>query len=256
MKDVIKTAVLVCIILLILVIVFVVLGRVKYEVEKLSRVDLSNNDPTVRILYNRVKNNTGLRKAYLSNDNLTSSEIIKYFIDNHDDDDIDKKVYEAKKITCQITDTIDFTTSTGKCNVAIINNKTISEFQKKYFNSEIDLVFDDFKYHGYNCKNTGKKYYCLIEDYSPSVYGYSVLDSAYEVKNEVFLYEYYFQIDFNDTDRCLTYFDDDTCSNFSDANKIYVDENIIRNDGVLYCHVFKKKDDSYFLDRSYVVGDI
>lgn len=256
MRDFIKTGILVMFILLIFVIVFIILGHLKHEVSLLSRTELASNDPTVRVLYNRVKNKTDLRKAHLINENLTSDEIIKFVLDNIEQDDYEKKSYEAKKITCQVTKTIDFNTSDSKCNVAIIDNDVFMDYQMKFFNTTNELVFDDFEYKGLTCKNSGKKYYCLIEDFQDKVLGYSSLDKVYEQNDQVVLYEYYLQIDVSDNDRCLKYFDNEYCTNFDSEKRPYIDESIITKDGVLYAHIFKKNNDNYYLEQSFVVGDI
>lgn len=256
MRDFIKTCILVFIILLVFVIVFIVVGHLKHEVELLSRTELSNNDPTVRILYNRVKNKTGLQKAHLVNEDLTSDDIIKFVLDNIEQEDYEKKTIKAEKITCQVTKTIDFITNTGKCNVAIIDNETFMDYQLNYFNTTNELSYEDIEYHGLTCKNSGKKYYCLINDYQDRLLGYSSLDKVYEEKDRIVLYEYYLQIDILDNDRCLKYFDENYCTNYDTEKRPYIDESVIQKDGVLYAHIFKKNEDNYYLEQSFIVGDI
>ena len=53
MKDFIKTILLVCIIGLIGVLVFYVVGNYSYHVKLFMRTDLDMNDPTVQLLFNK-----------------------------------------------------------------------------------------------------------------------------------------------------------------------------------------------------------
>lgn len=255
MKDVAKTSILVGVLLVIFLLVFIILGHLKHEVELLARTELSNNDPIVSILYKRVQNRTDLRRAYLVNTNLTSEDIIKFVLDHIEQEDYKKKTVTPTKITCQVTSTVDFTTNDENCLIAVIDNDTIMEYQKKYFHVENELTFDDIKYHGLYCKNSGKKYYCLIGDYQETVLGYSVLDKAYEEKNRVILYEYYLQVDLNDTERCILYFGQDYCANYKKEERPYLDEKTILEDGVLYGHVFQKDEETYYLEKSFIVAE-
>lgn len=255
MKDVAKTSILVGIFLIILILVFILSGHLKHEVELFARTELSSRDPVVSILYERVQNTTDLRKAYLVNTDLTSEEIIHFVLDHIEQDDYTKKTIKPEKITCQVTSTIDFTTNKDRCTIAVIDNQTFMDYQKKYFHIENELVYEDMRYHGLYCKNSGKKYYCLIGDYQETVLGYSVLDKAYEEKEQVILYEYYLQIDLTDEERCSQYLGSDYCTNYKNADRPYLDEDTIRTYGVLYGHVFKKDDDSYYLEKSFVVAE-
>src|SRR5699024_9230371 len=100
------------------------------------------------------------------------------------------------------------------------------------------------------------KYYCLINDYQDRLLGYSSLDKVYEEKDRIVLYEYYLQIDILDNDRCLKYFDENYCTNYDTEKRPYIDESVIQKDGVLYAHIFKKNGDNYYLEQSFIVGDI
>jgi len=254
MKDVAKTILLTGIILVILVLVFIISGNVKEGVISLSRTELAENDPTVTILYERVKDNTELRKAHLVNTELSSDEIITFVFDNIAKEDYSVKKIEPTKIICQVTDTISFTSS-SECKVAVVDNSKIMEYQKKYFNTENELTYDDIKYHGLYCKNSGKKYYCLINSYTNTVLGYSLFDKAYEEKDKVVIYEYYFQIDLANQDKCLKYFNNDYCTNYSGKDKPSISDEIIKNEGVLYEHIFRKSGEVYYLEESFIVTE-
>ena len=255
MKDVIKTAILVVILLVVSFIVVGINDNIQKGVELLSRTDLPLSDPTIQILYPRIENSTLLRKADLDTSTLSSYEIIEYVFDNLKNDDYKVKKYEATKIYCTINNRIEFTTTSDHCDVIIINNSKFKEYQKTVFNTEYDLIFNDIDYKGYHCKNDGNKYYCLYSKYVDPVLGYSVFQDAYEDKEGVVIHEYYLNVDVSNGNRCLNYFGSDYCSNYSKQERPVIPEDRIKQDGVLFEHRFKKIDDNYYLIRSFVVSE-
>ena len=255
MKDFIKTIILVCIIGLIGVLVFYVVGNYSYHVKMFMRTDLDFSDPTVQILYNRVKNNVHLRKPNLVNTELSSDEIIKFVLDNLNKDDFKDKKIKAEKITCFAAYGVYFTTNNGYCNVRVIDNSVFMNYQKNFFNTEIQLDFVDINYHGLKCENDGKKYYCLINPYFETLLGYSVFEKAFQDKDHIFIQEYYLNIDLKDKDKCLKFFNEEYCSNYTKMDRPVIDEDIIKEKGVLFEHDFISIEDNYYLEKSYAVSE-
>ncbi|MGN1371532.1 MAG: hypothetical protein ACI4XM_04595 [Candidatus Coprovivens sp.] len=254
MKDVVKTFVVVLVVLVVLTITFLVVGNAKYGYELLTTTKLDEKDPTAVVLYDRIKDKTDLRKAEFLSEDLTSEEIVHFVIDNLTKNDYNEKIYEHEKIVCQVTKTIKFTSSTD-CKIRIIDNSVFSNYQKKYFISDNEINFDDFNYHGYDCKNDGKRYYCLIDDYTNTVFGYSSYDSAYKSNNQIAIREYYLQIDLRDINRCINYFGEEFCSNYKGKEKPSLSDKTIKQDGVLYEHIFLKEDESFYLISSSIVNE-
>ncbi|HAB65955.1 MAG TPA: hypothetical protein DCE23_01175 [Firmicutes bacterium] len=254
MKDIVKTTISVSIIIIIILFVYGIIGNLHYGVELLTRTQLSANDPIIGILMERIEANNSLRRAKLVNTDLTSQEIIEFTLDNINENDYSKENVEAVKIVCQVNDKVKFNTNDQACELIVINNSTFMDYQKKYFNTNIPLNYDEIKYHGYYCKNDGEKYYCLTEPFNNNILDYSSYESAYEEKNQIVLRGYYLRIDASDKERCTKYFDNAYCNSYSTNPKPNISEDIIKKDGVLYEHIFKKNDVSYYLERSYIVS--
>lgn len=254
MKDIIKTVFSVLVVMIILIIVLFAVENAKYGIEQLKTTNLDLKDPTVQILYDRVKDNTNLRKAQMISEDLTSQEIIYFTISNLTADDYTSKTVKHEKIVCQVTNTIKFY-SDSDCKIRIIKNSVFYDYQKKYFGTGNELLFDDFSYYGYDCQNDGEKYYCNITKYSSSVLGYSSFASAYKIDDEFHVKEYYIQIDLSDSNRCLIYFNEEYCNNYLKLDKPTLADKTIIGDGVLYEHIFVKVDDAYYLKSSSVVEE-
>ena len=255
MKDFIKTILLVCIIGLIGVLVFYVVGNYSYHVKLFMRTDLDMSDPTVQLLFNRVQSNVHLRKPNLVSSELTSDEIIKFVLDQISTEDYKDKKIKAEKITCFAAYGVYFNTNSGYCNVRVIKNNVFMDYQKKYFNTEIELDYKDINYHGLRCENDGKNYYCLISPYFDTLLGYSVYYDAFQEDNLIYVQEYFLNINLEDKDKCLSYFNEEYCSNYSKMEKPVLDEDLIKEKGVLFEHVFVEADDNYYLERSYAVSE-
>lgn len=255
MKDVLKTITVTGILIIVSLLVVIIFSKVKYNVEKiLSRTDLELNDPTVVILKDRIFNND-LRKAKLIPSELSDEELITFTLSKLDKNDYIEKSIKPVKISCQVTDEIFFTS--GKtCNIIIINNSVFKDYNKKYFDIERDMEYPNVEYEGYNCKNDGKRYYCLVKDYKKKYVSYSTLKDAYETKDEVVIREYYLKIELTNNQRCLSYFSQDICNGNNNSNiSYYIDDEIIKRDGVLYEHTFKRKDNSFYLEESIISSD-
>ena len=253
MKDLLKT----CIVIGIIIIVFsvVVFGQKTSNAQETEkRSELIKSDPTVSLLLPKIDDYKYLRRANINNQTLSSKDIIEFTLDNISKDDYDKKNVKPNKVTCQVTGKIDFITDNGKCNIRVIDNDVFSKYQKKYFGSEMEIQFDDIKYHGYYCKNNGKKYYCFMNDYKDYTLRYSSFDSAYSLNDKFHIREYYLQIDPSDNDKCIKYFGNDYCSNYKNEKDIpKLSDDVIKRDGILYEHVFVKEKDNYYLESNFVV---
>jgi len=255
MRDAIKTVILVVILS---VVGFIAIGfgdNIQKGVELLSRTKLPLSDPTIQILYPRIENNFLLRKPDLDTSNLSSEEIIEYFFDNLTNKDYKTRKVEAVKIYCTISNAIQFISENEKdCNLLVIANSTIKNKQKEVFNTDYDLSFSDIDYKGYQCKNDGKRYYCMKKKYVNHVVGYSVFKDAYEDKDGVVIHEYYLNIDLSKREVCLNYFSNEYCSNYTKMDRQKIDNDKVKQSGVLYEHLFVKDGDNYYLKRSFVVS--
>jgi hypothetical protein len=95
----------------------------------------------------------------------------------------------------------------------------------------------------------------MYNQYTNTVVGYSVFDSAYKVDNKVYIRDYYLQIDYLNKERCSKYFGEEFCIYYHDKEKPSLGKEVIMNDGVLYEHVFAKNGDAYYLETSYIVTE-
>lgn len=255
MKDVIKVGIVSIVVLLLLWLSLFIVGNAEYGIELLSRNKLDYRDPTIQVLFDRIKMTNKMRKANLLNVDLKSEDIIKFTFDNIKNDEYKNKSVDAEKIVCQVTSSISFTIDGNKCNIRIIDNDVFMDYQKKYFNTEIQLQFDNINYNGLSCINDSNKYYCLVNDYTETIIGYSEFDSAYETKDKVIINEYYLQVDLKDNERCKKYFGEEFCNDYKNIERPLINKDIIIEEGVLYEHVFVKNGDSYYLESSFIVSE-
>ena len=228
MKDILKTICLTGIIIIIFILSFVIFSKVKYNVFKMfSRNELALNDPTVLILKSRIEGNK-LRKAQLIPSELSDEELITFTLDNLEENDYQTLHVKPVKITCQVNKEIFFT-SNGMCNIIVFENSKINEYIDKYFNIQRDISYPKIEYEGYSIKD------------------------AYETKDKVVIREYYLNIQLANNQRCLSYFNQGICDS-KDASNIHyhIDDEIIKRDGVLYEHTFKRKDNSFYLEESII----
>lgn len=254
MKDLVKTGIVLGIVFFIILIYFLIIGNVENGVNFFTRTNLTKEDAKVVPLFERINGNNSLRKAKLVNEDLTSDDVVFYVFDHLKEDDYKVKKYEAEKIVCRVTDTISFNTESKNCNVLIIDHQVFYDYQEELYNIDTNIEFKDIVYHGYNCKTDKNKYYCIKNKYNDEIVGYSAFKEAYEEKNMIVLYEFYLRIDLNDEEMCLKYFDSEYCQE-QDKEKKDLNDDVIINNGVLYRHVFKKNDDSYYLEESAIVAE-
>lgn len=254
-KDIAKTCILVCSTLVIILILFFIIGSIKYNVELLIRNELIENDPTVKILFDRINGDTTLRKAKLKISDLTDDEKIIYILENINKEDNEIEKVKSTKKVCTIKENVSFNVEKGDCEILVINNDKIMDYQNKLLGISDYLEFNDFSYRNKECKNDGTKYFCLLKKTNNSILGYSIFDEAYSEKDKVVIREYYLQIDVSNENKCNKYFDKDYCENYLEKEKPIIDEQRIKEDGVLYEHVFKDNDNSYYLEESFVVSE-
>lgn len=254
MKDLAKTGISLGIVFIIIFIYFLIIGNVGNGVNFFTRTNLTKDDDKIVSLFERINGNNSLRKAKLTTDNITSHDVVQYVFDHLKKDDYKVKKYAAEKIVCQITNNVSFYTESNSCNVLIIDHQIFYDYQKELYNIDTNIDFKDIEYHGYNCKIDKEKYYCIKNKYNDGIVGYSAFKEAYEEKDMIVLYEYYLRFDLNDEDMCLKYFDSEYCQE-EDKEKKDLNDDVIINNGVLYRHVFKKSDDSYYLEESAIVAE-
>ncbi len=254
MKTVLKTIVLCVVVVFALFLSIKIHNSTNALTTENSRLELAPNDPTVQLLMNRVNSSDIFRSAGFSTSNLKEDDVIAYVFDNLTKDDYSTKKVEHKKSLCEVTGKILFT-STSDCNVKIISNDVFTSKIKNDFNVDFELSKKTFDYHGHFCKNDGKKYYCLLSKYTYMIKHFSVVKEAYEEDNKLVIKEYYFFVDLNDRDTCNLYLNVDYCEKKNVNEEVVVDEDIIKNNGVLYQHEFEHVDDNYYYLQSFVVSE-
>ncbi len=254
MKDLIKTTILVSSILLISLITIFIIGHIEQGVKMLSRNNLALNDPTVIILQDRILNNNELRQAHLIPNDVANDELIKYALVKIDANAYTFKTIKPSKIVCTVKEGIEFI-SDEECNIRIISNQKIIDFLNQQFNITKSIIFNNLNYQNLSCQNDGTNYYCLETAYDNSIIGYSLLKDAYETKDKTVIHEYYLRIDLKDNKRCLNYFNQDYCQNGQVDQRLPLDDEIIKKDGVLYEHVFAKKDNAFYLVESHITNE-
>jgi hypothetical protein len=255
MRDFIKTWIVTGIVLLCMVVAFFIASNLEQGIEMLTRTELPFSDPDVKLNYDKIANNSDLRRAKLDVNDLTDPEIYKLVIDNLTKDDYSKKTIKADKIVCQVTKKVFFYTDDKECNIRIIKTELFNKYIKDNYNLDKEIEFTNFNYGGYDCRLDGKKYYCEYTSSKKYVQGYSEFISAYKSKDTMVISEYYLQVDLSDGERCNTYFDEEYCADYKKAKRTDIDSKIIKRDGVIYEHVFSLVDGKYYLQQSYVKNE-
>lgn len=255
MRDFIKTWVVTGIVLLCMLVAFFIASNLEQGIEMLTRTELPITDPDVKLNYEKIANNHDLRMAYLDVNSLSEVEIFPLVIDNLGKGDYTKKTIKAEKIVCEVTKKVFFYTDGKECNIRIIKTDVFNKFIKNNYNLDKEIEFTNFNYGGYDCRLDGKKYYCKYTSTKDYVQGYSEFISAYKTKDTLVISEYYLQVDLSDGVRCNTYFDEEYCANYKKEERKDIDSKRIKNDGVIYEHVFSLVDGKYYLQKSYVKNE-
>ena len=141
---------------------------------------ISKTESVSEIAINNLDKLNFFRNADLSVESVTNEDMMKFIFKNLQKDDYKIKNVDPLKIVGQVTDSVSFISS-NTCNVLVINNDKLNGYKDLLFKYEKDLAFDDFSFEKYECKNDGKKYYCLIVDYDEKkdYEEYSVIDSVF-----------------------------------------------------------------------------
>ena len=215
---------------------------------------ISKTESVSEIAIKNLENLNFFRNADLSVDSVSDMDMMKFIFKNLQKDDYKIKDIEPLKIVCQVTDSISFISS-NTCKVLVINNDKLNEYKHLLFKYDKDLVYDDFSFEKYECKNDGKKYYCLIVDYDEkkNYKEYSAIDSVYENKNRVVIYEYYLFYRYN-YESCVKYYEELYCTEDFEGELPKLEDDIIKKYGVYYRHEFIKDNDKLYLEKSYVVS--
>ena len=217
-------------------------------------VKLSITDPDVTILYDKIEKVSELRKASYDSSLASNEDIIKTSIMSLNDEDFETKTVKPNKIICQVTNSISFVSS-KKCKIKIINNDTIMTYQRKIFNTEKELEYIDLEINGLDCKNNGKKYYCLINEYNDNRKNYTVIKDAYKDGEDIIIRDYYLSILIGNNERCLSFFNENYCVN-NGTEEINIDDSKIKDNGSLYVNIFTKNENNeYYLAKSFIANE-
>lgn len=212
---------------------------------------VSLNDEDKRNFQNLVNNNELLRKAYLDNENIDNDEMIKFILTGISPDYYITRLGFNNETICTI-DNIDFSYET-ECLFRVISNDTVMEYQKKIFNTQNRLIYNDMEYKNLECKNNGEAYYCLVKTYENNVNNYSVIDNVYVSDDKYVIRDYYVSIDMNNMKECTDYFNYNYCINYPDMEYMNINENMVKSRGALFEYVFTKDNESYYLDEFHIL---
>lgn len=239
------------------ILVFMIFVSISGGMESYALTDdyeeIVNVDPLVTKLQAMLLNSDELRIASLDSSELTNEMMLKHILLSMNKEDYSVSFIRPEKITCYVTKGIMFT-SEEKCEIRKIKNEKIMEYQKRLFNTSKELQYDEINFQGMHCVNDGEKYYCHINEYVSDIKSYSLIDKVYKHNDNIYMYEYYIMINLADTDKCLKYFTRDYCSNYKDEKNVTLSNDVVKNNGVYYKHIFKLNDmGEYYLSSSEVV---
>ena len=252
MKSIFKTVIVICVTLLLVVTAFLV--KAKIDEKKVDKgTKLSTNDPVVSLLQAQINKNTELRLANLTFESLNGKDFITYALYALDDKEYEIKNYKSDSGLCVVPNSVMFSSNTN-CSIKIMDENKIKELIKELFNKEPTLSTEEFEYKEYFCKYDSGFYYCLINnEYKNNTKYYTYLDEAYEKDDEIYLYEYYLNINLNNQAKCLKFYNSDICNNLGNVEIPELTKEKIKENGVLYKHTFAKEDNKYYLLKSEVV---
>ena len=248
MKKIIITIVSIALVILI---IFNFVGRAKtdtVEQFKVNEIEVDINSETIQKLYSILNQKDDLRKASLNNESLDDETIIKYILVNLNKDDYRDIWVGSVKVICEAAPGVRFNSDHG-CSVRVITKAKMDEYKVKLFNVQREINYSDFEYRGFNCKFNGN-YYCKIDPYEDKSISFSVLDKATKYNNEIYLYEYYLKVNLDQMDDCSKYFSKDYCSNYKGKETPTIVDEVIKNKGVYYRHVFRLGNDGNYYFKS------
>lgn len=213
--------------------------------------EISLNDEEKKQFQNLVNNNELLRKAYFSSDNITNDEMLQFILTGISPENYITRLGGNNGTICSI-DWIDFSYET-ECLFRIITNETIMNFQKKFFNTENELVYNDINYKNLECKNDGVVYYCLVKTYDNNINYYSLIDSVYKDENKYVIRDYYVSINMNNMKECTDYYNYNYCINYPNIDSMHINEDMVKSKGTLFEYVFIKDNDHYYLNNFHIL---
>lgn len=224
----------------------------KFSLEE-NYEELDIQSEQVQNLTNMLTDSNDLRKAYLDVKELSNDEILKHILISLKKDDYKVVNITPVKIMCYVTDGISFV-SDSKCKIWVINNSKIMAYQKKLFNTDKKLSYDEINYQGMHCKNNGKKYYCHITKYTPSDKNFSIIDKVSKNKDEIYIYEYYLNVNLENINKCKQFYPEKLCANYTKVKLSDLTDDVIKDKGVYYKHTFMLNDSGeYYLAYSEVM---
>lgn len=213
---------------------------------------LTFEDKDIAILEDDLYYLKNLRGFYNANDNVDNLFLIQYGLDNLDEGDYTLSNIESKKNLCKASDNISFKSSEN-CDVIVFSNETIKNIIENKIMINQELVFSDIQYKNMDCKNDGSNFYCLLKPYKSSINDYSLVKDIIQKNDKVIIRDYFFSIDVSNFDICSSYYDVAYCSNYIDALKPDLSDDVIKKEGLLYEFVFVKNDNGYFLKSISVI---
>lgn len=250
LNDLKKTTIAVLSVLLFIVLAFAINNMVHKKNTEVKYLDLTVSEEEITKLIEPLNQTSIPRTAYLSTEIMNDETIIKFLFENLNYDELETREIQPQKIICQVNDKISFVSS-NVCNIKVVPNEELNNLSKKFFNITRDIEYKDFTYNGLNCQNDNTAYYCTISPYTNTKRNYSFIADVYETKEELTIYEYYLSIDFANKESCLKLFGRDICDNIKELKELpSLDNDTIKEKGVLYKHTFKMGEDGYYFQES------
>ena len=219
----------------------------------INEKEVDKNSELIKNLYSIVNQKDDLRKASLDNETIDDETVIKYILVNMKKEDYKVVTVQNVKIVCEAAYGIRFN-SNKPCTVRVISNDKMNEYKKKLFNLDRPVNYENIEYRGLDCRNNGTNYYCNETPYTSYSTSYSFIDKATKYNDEVYIYEYYIKVNLDQMDDCMKYFTKDYCENYAKAERPVLVDEVIKNKGVYYRHVFKLgANNNYYLKSSNIV---
>lgn len=278
MKDFVKTLVGVGATLLIIIVTFFGISFFTKISEIIKTESIALNDPMVSLNIDKLTMDDHLRIASFKSSELESDYIIKYIFSVLTEDDYKEKDYKKRnednkkssikassyknsksiyenESLCSINSNISFY-GYDDCMIRVISNQTIEKYENEIFGLKKELIYDEFEYNGLICKNDGKNYYCMKTPYLNYNRNYSILKKAYKIKKELFIEEYYLNVDLSDEESCSEFYGTDLCTDYRNHLDEFkeLDEETIKDKATLYLHTLSINDDSYSLKKSEIIS--
>ena len=231
-NDVKKTTFLVLIILTFLFLSLLIFNINNDSKENNVTSELEESDPLVSKALKDIDKLSQIINANIKNEDLSSLDIIKFAFANIEEKDFKTTKVKSKNISCTVGENISFYADTKYCNIKIISNDYIKNIEKSFFNQNIISTFPEIEYNNLYCKNDNKNYYCMGDYQENNLLTYKKFVTSYIEDEELIIYLYHLNIDLDDQNRCLKYFNEDYCKNYNNQEKPEINDDIIKKDGV------------------------